>query len=324
MIDKQGACLAESVHTVSGTEPKGSQPATLIIQSGFLEQSFWLLRRAVMAAYEDNCFGIAKGAAYSFLLSLFPILTTLTSILIQVNAQSVVRVIANFVRSVVPPGAEDLVLSRLRSGARPISLPVVAVVLSLWAGSGAMMSLMEGFQAAYRIPSGRPFLKQRRMAIFLVLIAAFPAVGASTLILFGQRIERAAIHSVGIYEISESVEILWRIAEYVVAFCTTTLVTGLLYYFGPNHRPEPPRLQGVRRSRFVRVWPGAFVATILWLISTAGFAWYVRHMANYNFFYGSLGTVIVLLIWLYLIACIALVGCEYNAERERMEAIGSR
>ena len=316
--------MADSVRTVAGTEPTGSQPETLVIESPFFARTFWLLRRALIAAYEDNCFGIAKGAAYSFLLSLFPILTTLTSILIHVNAQAVVRVIANFVKNVVPPGAEDLVLSRLTGGAKPISVPVAAVLLSLWAGSGAMMSLMEGFQAAFRIPSGRPFLKQRGMAIFLVLIVAFPAVGASALILFGKRIERAVIHGAGIYEISASIEILWRITEVLLAFCATTFVTGLLYYFGPNHRPEPPRLRGVRRSRFMRVWPGALVATILWLISTGSFAWYVGHLANYNFFYGSMGTVIVLLIWLYLIACIALIGCEYNAELERMEAIGQR
>jgi membrane protein len=62
---------------------------------------------------------------------------------------------------------------------------------------------------------------------------------------------------------------------------------------------------------------------VLWLLATAGFAWYVAHIANYNFFYGSLGTVIVLLVWLYLIACIALIGCEFNAESERIDALPS-
>lgn len=286
-----------------------------------MRRSWWLLRCAFIAAFEDNCFGIAKGAAYSFLLSLFPILTTMTAILIEVNAQSVVHVIAGFLSNVVPPHAEDLVLSRLRASAKPIPLSISAIAVSLWAGSGAMMSLMEGFQAAYRIPAGRPFLKQRGMAIFLVLIAAFPAVGASSLILFGHRIEQAVIHRAGVYEISESVQILWRIARYVLAFSTTTFVTGLLYYFGPNYRPEPSKSRRPRRSRFVRVWPGAFVATVLWLIATAGFGWYVRRLANYNLFFGGLATVVILLIWLYLIACIALIGCEYNAEKERIETL---
>jgi membrane protein len=318
--------LPESVPTLRDTSPTKKQPEVLVpellvVELGFWARSWWLLRRAFVAAYEDNCFSIAKGAAYSSLLSLFPILTTLTAILLQVKAEAVIRVIATFVRQVVPPGTEDLVLSRLREqGTKPISLPVVAVLVSLWAGSGAMVTLMEGFQAAYRIPTGRPFLKQRAMAVFLVLIAAFPAVGASSLILFGNRIELAFVHRIGIAELSTPVELVWRLARYLLAFCTTTLVTGLLYYFGTNHRPEPEQLHHTAKSRFWRVWPGAFLATILWLLATIGFAWYVGH-AHYNVFYGSLGTVIVLLIWLYLVSCIALLGCEYNAERERADSM---
>jgi len=159
--------LPESVHTLREIPSAENQREVLVVELGFFARGWWLLRRAFVAAYEDNCFSIAKGAAYSCLLSLFPILTTLTAILLEVNAQPVVHVIATFAQQVVPPGTEDLVLSRLREhSVKPISLPVVAVLLSLWAGSGAMVTLMEGFQAAYRIPSGRPFLKQRAMAVF--------------------------------------------------------------------------------------------------------------------------------------------------------------
>jgi membrane protein len=295
---------------------------SIIIEPGFLARNWWFLRRALIAAYEDNCFSIAKGAAYSFLLSLFPVLTTLTALLIRANAQAVVQVIYTFVQQILPPGTETDVLSRLQERAgRGISLPIAAILLSLGAGSGAMISLMEGFQAAYRIPSGRPFLKQRAMSIFLVLIAAVPAVGSSSLIIFGDRIEGAFIHWLGVSDMSAPVEILWRIGRYAVAFATTTFVTGLLYYFGPNHRPEPQYMQRAMASRFIRVWPGALVATALWLISTAVFAGYVNHFANYNIFYGTIRTVVVLLIWLYLIACISLLGCEFNAERERVASV---
>lgn len=314
--------MQDSVRISSDTAPPGAQPQFVIIQPGVVSRTFWLLRRAFIAAYEDNCFGIAKGAAYSFLLSLFPILTTLTAILMQANAQSVVHVIAAFVREIVPPGTEDMVLSRLRErGARPISLPVISIVLSLWAGSGAMISLMEGFEAAYRIPSSRQFLKQRGMAVVLVIVAALPWIGSSLLIIIGNRGEAAFIHWIGVSDISAPVEMAWRVARYVLAISTTVFVTGLLYYFGPSHRPEQRLLRDLPSSRFLRVWPGAFVATALWLLATAGFAWYVAHLANYNIFYGSIGTVIILLIWLYLIACIALIGCEFNAERERIDSI---
>lgn len=291
-----------------------------------LARTLWLLRRAFIAAYEDNCFSIAKGAAYSFLLSLFPVLTAMASVLFQARAQAVVHVLATFLAQIVPPGTEGLILSRLpERGGRPISLPLASLGLSLWAGSGAMMSLMEGFQAAYRIPSGRPFLKQRLMAIFLVITAALPAVLASSLLIFGDRSERSFLHWIGHShdgaDLSAPLELLWRLARYGLAFCTTVFVTGLLYYFGPNHRPAVQCVPG-SSSRFMRVWPGAFLATVLWLAATAGFAWYVGHrLSSYNVFYGSIGAVIVLLIWLYLLACIALIGCEFNAERERSELL---
>lgn len=303
-------------------QAESANEQSIIIEPGFLVRNWWLLRCAVAAAYEDNCFGIAKGAAYSLLLSLFPILTTLTAVLLEINAQSVVHVIARFAQEVLPPGTEELVLSRLKDQAgRPVSLPVVAIILSLWAGSGAMASLLEGFQAAYRIPSGRSILKQRGMAIFLVLIVALPAVGASTLVIFGNRIEVALTHVVGVEEISAPLHALWKVAQYAVAFAATTLVTGLLYFFGPNNRPEPERLNEKLGTRFMRVWPGAMLATILWLLATVGFAWYVEHLANYNIFYGSLGAVVILLVWLYLLACITLLGCEFNAERERIASL---
>jgi membrane protein len=293
-----------------------------ITEPGSVAYVAGLLRSAFFAACEDNCFELAKGAAYSFLLSLFPVLTALTSILVQVNAQSVVNVLAGFLREIVPPGTEDMILSRLRErGARPISIPVVATFLSLWAGSGAMISLMEGFQAVYRIPSGRPFLKQRSVAILLVLIAAVPAVGASSLIIFGNRIESTLLARMGRAELSLPLELAWRVARYALAFSTTTFVTGLLYYFGTSHRSEPESLRAKAGPRFWRVWPGAVVATVLWLLATTAFAWYVHHLANYNVFYGGIGTVIVLIIWLYLIACTVLIGCEFNAERERMACL---
>ncbi len=299
-----------------------STPRFPTFEPGFVHRNLWLLQRAVVAAQEDNCFGIAKGAAYSFLLSLFPVLTTLTAILFEVNAESVVHLMATFIREIVPPGTEEMILSRLRQrGLKPISVPVISILLGLWAGSGAMISLMDGFEAAYRIPSGRPFLKQRAMAIFLVLTAALPTVAASLLIIFGDRGEAAFRQWAGYTEISTQVHLTWRFARYAVAFSTTTFVTGLLYYFGPNHRPEPERTRNIAGSRFTRVWPGALVATVLWLLATAGFAWYVGHVAHYNILYGSIWTVVVLLIWLYLIACITMIGCEFNAERERIASV---
>ncbi len=174
------------------------------------------------------------------------------------------------------------------------------------------MSLMEGFQAAYRLPHGRPFLKQRGMAVVLVFAAAIPTLAASSLILFGSRTESSFIRWVIFMpegaSIRQSVLLVGRSARYLVAFGGIVLSMALFYFFGPN-----------RTQKLHRMWPGALVATSLWLIATSVFAWYVTHVANYNVLYGSIGAVIALLVWMYFLAVIVLVGCEFNALAERTE-----
>ena len=129
--------MSDSAPTSPETNAAEALFANIIIQPGVATRMFWLLRRAFIAAYEDNCFGIAKGAAYSFLLSLFPILTTLTAILIQARAQSVVHVITTFAMQVVPPGTEELILDRLREkGGKPGTLPIVCNDCLLVGGIG--------------------------------------------------------------------------------------------------------------------------------------------------------------------------------------------
>ena len=259
-----------------------------------------LFRLTFVAAYEDNCFGTAKGAAYSALLSFFPVLATITALLVQANAAAVSRVMSRILFEVAPPGTQDLLqVYFIEQGKRPVALLVVATLVSVWAASGVMMSLMEGFQAAYRIPSGRGFLKQRAVAAVLVVCAAVPLVAGSALILFGSRFE-AWIGASGWF-LS-----LGRVLRILAAFVSIVVAASVLYTIGPN-----------RRIRFRGVWPGACFATIMWLLATLGFGWYVRNIANYNVLYGSIAAAIALLVWMYVLAVIALIGCEFNAVRER-------
>lgn len=290
--------------------PAGS-PQLFVTAPGFWGRFWWLLWRAVVGAYEDNCFGIAKGAAYSALLSFFPVLTTLATLLIRFNADAVSRVIAALLFDVIPPGTEDLVRDHFAvHGRQSNSLVAVATGLSIWAASGAMMTLMEGFQAVYRLPGGRPFLQQRAMAIVLVLSVALPVVGASALILFGARTEASVYRWLGALpgdaELEGWLALGGRATRYLMAVGSIVVAAALLYYFGPN-----------RRQRMVMMLPGAILATGLWLLATTGFAWYVRNIANYDMLYGSIGAVIALLVWMYVLAVIALFGCEFNAVLER-------
>jgi membrane protein len=274
----------------------------------------YLLKRTFLSALDDGCFGIAKGAAYSALLSFFPILTSAATILVQTRAEFVAHALAGFLQQIVPPGSEDIVVNQFRvKGQRPVAILIFAAITSLWAASSVIKSLMEGFHAAYRIPRTRTFVHETGLSIGLVLLALIPVVGASGLVFFGTEIEQSVFRSLSMDPMLNPLAGLWtflsRAARFIVAFCAVSSVTATLYYFGPY-----------RRQYWSRVWPGAILSTLLWLLATYGFSWYVRNITNYNVLYGSIGTGIALLIWMYVLAAIAILGCEFNAEYERLLA----
>ena len=278
---------------------------------------FLLLQRSLVATQMDGCLGIAKAAAYSGLLGLFPVLTSITAILVQANASAVSVRMAQFLFDVVPPGTEELIIQSVTvRGARPVLVIVIAALLSVWGASGLMASLMEGFQAAYKLPSGRPMVRQRLVAIMLVFGTVIPAVLASTLVLFGDRTERELFRWLGVLggkdQMRGWVLLISSATRLLVELSAVALVMAVMYYFGPN-----------RKQQWRDVWPGALLATAFWLITTQAFAWYVRNLAHYNVLYGSIGGVIAMLVWMYLLSAIALLGCEFNAERERLLKIHS-
>jgi len=277
-----------------------------------MRQLPYLLRRALFASFDDGLFAIAKGAAYSALLSFFPILATAAAILVQTRADFVQRNVLSFLSQVLPPGTEEVVLQQFQlRGQRPIAIPIVAVILSLWAASSVIRSLIDGFNAAYRVPRNRSILSHSAVGMMLAILSLVPLLGATSLILFGGAVEAAVLKLIRVdpdlNPFAGGWELLWRVVRYLVAFAATASVTAILYFYGPY-----------RKQRWNRVWPGAVLATILWLLATLVFGWYVRNITNYNVLYGSVGTSIALLIWMYLLAAIVLFGCEFNAEAERL------
>lgn len=283
-----------------------------VAEAGALVRFWSLLRAASVATYQDGCFGTAKGAAYSSVLAFFPILTTVAALLVQANADAVARTVARLLFDVVPPGTEGVVRALFNvHGQRPTWLLATAITLSALAGSGVMMSMMDGFCVIYRIPSGRPFVTQRLIAMALVVVAALPVLGASALIVSGNRAQRWLVSSLHLVDGNQDlrgwVRLAGQLANLVIAVGAIVAVTALVYYIGPN-----------RKQTVGRILPGALVASVLWLGSTLVVAWYVRDIANYNVLYGSVGAVLALLVWSYVLALITLFGCEFNAVRERM------
>ena len=277
-----------------------------------------VLRRTLVATYRYGLLDIAKGAAFSALLSFFPVLTTIATILVQVNAESVSQSIAKFLFGVVPPGTEDLVQYAFTlRGARPNSLIAGAAALSVWAASDVVVTLMNGFQAAYQQPNQRSFWHQRGVAVLLVFLTLLPSIGASVLLVFGESLEAQILYWSGLLERGMQLRgfaaFVGQVINFSIAMLVLVLVTTWMYRFAPS-----------RTKAWRRVWPGALVATALWSLTTLGFGWYVRNIATYNIMYGSIGAAIALLVWMYLLSLIALFGCAYNAEAERLREEGLR
>jgi len=275
---------------------------------------FWLLKQALISVIEDGCLTFAKSAAYLGLLSFFPVLTTVALLLVRLRAEEATTIIVEFLFEVVPPGTEDMILRRFTTGGEtPESLLVIAALVSLWGGSGLVLSLEEAFNAVYKVPTNRPLLRGRLVAIALLFGAALPALGATALIAFGSRSEVWLIRELGMVKDSEQL-VGWVVwlgtgVRFLTALGATAATSALLYKVGTN-----------RRQRWSEIWPGAVVATVLWFGVTLVFSWYVRNIADYNLLYGSIGVVIAMLLWMYLLALVSIYGCAFNAERERLRA----
>jgi membrane protein len=164
-----------------------------------------------------------------------------------------------------------------------------------------MLSLMEGFRRAYRLPVDNwSFWGRRARAILLVPIALLPLSLATLVVVFGHQIEAWMIESAA-HELRLVVLMLWRVVRWSIALLTSVTVLAALYHFGTK-----------RKEHWLRVAPGAITGTVLWFPSTLAFGWYVTRVADYSMFYGSFGAGVATLIWLYITAISVLLGAELN------------
>jgi membrane protein len=144
-------------------------------------------------------------------------------------------------------------------------------------------------------------VKERLIALTLVILAGVPLSAATILVAFGNRIETRIMFHIG-HEFSPYVYLMWMLLRWLIAISTSVGVIALIY-----HNAVP------RTQPWHSVIPGATLATGMWFVTTMAFGWYLQHYANYNAIYGSLGVGIALLVWMYLISLVILIGAEYNA-----------
>jgi membrane protein len=268
---------------------------------------------AFLRTLEHDQFAVAKAAAYSAILTLFPAVLLLSSILAASHSTlNFIREISYSIDGIMPSGTAPALLTFFE-GRKPAPgrMIISSLLITIWTGSGVMISWMEGFRRAYELPKTWNLTKERLVSFLLVSMAGVPMAFASFLLAFGNQIERwLAFHSehdLDVYILATGTVVRW-----LIALVTTIVVIVLIYHHGlPRTQP------------WHRVLPGSVLATGLWVASTTIFGWYLRHYADYGVIYGSVGTAIALLIWLYLVSLVILIGAEFNALRYPRYLFGS-
>ncbi len=261
-----------------------------------------LLRLAFWRAFQHDAFAIAKASAYSSILTFFPALLVVGSVLATSRKTAAyLREISYALDRILPAGSSTA-LSYLRgSSQRSMGLLITASLITLWTASGVMISWMEGFRRCYELPKIWNLLKERLIAFALVILAGIPLTFATVLVAAGSRIERTILfhtnHEFGFY-----VLLMWTATRWLIATLTSIAVIALIY-----HNAVP------RTQPWHSVLPGATLATAMWFAATMLFGWYLQRYADYSIIYGSLGVAIALLVWMYMISLVILVGAEFNA-----------
>src|SRR6266481_5918304 len=212
-----------------------------------------LLRLAFWRAFQHDSFAIAKASAYSSILTFFPTLLVLGSVLAaRRNTQPFSREISDALTIILPAGTSTAQAYLRGNAGRSFGLLFTTSVLTLWLASGVMISWMEGFRRCYELPKIWGLVKERLIALSLVVLAGIPLSFATILVAFGNRIETRILFHIG-HEFSPYIYLMWMFIRWMIAITTSIAVIALIYHNAvPRTQPWPS------------VIPGAILATVSW------------------------------------------------------------
>jgi membrane protein len=272
------------------------------------------LRAALWQTLQNDVLDTAKATAYSGMLMLFPAFLVLTTMLALVPAgNTLLDALRTSSEQFLPADTMSLLQSYFQTR-RAFSLQVLlsATSLTAFAALSVMLTLMEGFRRAYQLPPKEwNWFQLRLRALLLVPISLVPLSVATFVLIFGQTIEHWMIQN-SQHELHAIVLMFWRLARWSLALLTSATVLGAVYHFGTHSKESWPY-----------VAPGAITATLLWFPVTLAYGIYVTGVADYTIIYGSLGTAIATLVWLYITSFSVLLGAQLNGvlHRERHAAL---
>lgn len=265
---------------------------------GWLE----LLKRTLRETSADDGLGLAAQLAYYLFLALVPTLLVLTAVAgVVADGAFVDRVVAALAR-IAPSEVVTIVRAQLAdlSESNNGGILTLGAASALWSSSAAMAGLMRALNRAYAVTEARPWWRQRGVAILLTLGVGVFILVSITLVVAGPQLAQMVAGRVGL---GAAFTWTWTILQWPLVFVLIATAFGLIYYFAPNVS------QG-----FVWLTPGSVFAALLWIGGSLGFRYYVVHVGSFNATYGVLGTVMVLMLWLYISSLFIIVGAEMNSE----------
>jgi membrane protein len=263
---------------------------------------FRLLRVAFWRAFVHDAFAIAKASAYSSIFTFFPVLLIVGSALANWHKGGpYLREITYALGSILPAGSNTVVNYLKNSAKHPVGFLLTTSLITFWTASGVMISWMEGFRRCYELPKTWGLVKERLIAFLLVIFALTPMTFATLLVAVGSKFETRLLPFID-PDFSPYIFILWGMMRWAIATLTSISVIALIY-----HHAVP------RTQPWHSVIPGSILATVLWFSVTVGFRAYLQHFGDFGTIYGSLGAVMALLVWMYMISLVVLVGAEFNA-----------
>lgn len=261
-----------------------------------------VLQLSFHRAFDHDAFAVAKAAAYSSILTLFPALLVLGAVLASSHRfQLYVGEIIDALGWILPTGSATAAAYVRSNAVHPLDFLIATSLLTVWTASSAIVSWMEGFRNAYQLPRTWGLIKERLIAFSLVFLAGIPLMFATILIAFGGEIENRLVPYAG-HSLDPWILLAWTGIRWAIAGVTCVAVIALIY-----HNAVP------RTQPWHTVLPGAITASAMWFASTLIFGWYLRQSSEYSIIYGVLGVGIALMVWMYVVSLIVLVGAEFNA-----------
>jgi membrane protein len=264
--------------------------------------------RTVREFKEDKLQHWAAALTYYAVLSLFPALLVMVSLVgLLADPETVTKFLTDVIGALGPASAVDTFKGPIESitsnkGAAGV-MAIVGVVAALWSASGYVGAFTEASNSIYEVEEGRPFWKLKPLQLFVTFVCiSLVAVTALALVVSGP-LATAIGETIGL---GDAAITAWQFGKWPVMLLLVLLVLSVLFYASPNAQ--------VRRQ-FIS--PGALLALVVWIVASVGFALYVANFSSYDKTYGSLGGVVVFLLWLWITNMAVLLGAEYNAELER-------